>query len=94
MCFPFNVIKIALLSSTSTSRANKRHREDESTSQINYIFQEKHLKHQTKHLLMNMVKYFKNEAKKKSKGHPNVLERVSKATSKTVIYIKGNSKKM
>ena len=81
---------MALLSSTSTSRANKCHREDESTSQINYIFQEKHLKCQTKHLLVNVVKYFEKEAKKKSKGHPNVLERVSKATSKTVVYIKEN----
>ena len=36
-----------------------------------------------KHLLMNVAEYFEKEAKK-SKGHPNVLERVSKATSKTV----------
>ena len=43
---------------------------------------------------MNVVEYFEKEAKKKSKGYPNVLERVSKATSKTVAYIKENSKKM
>ena len=43
---------------------------------------------------MNVVKYFEKEAKKKSKGHPNVLERLSKATGKTVVYINGNSKKM
>ena len=28
-----------------------------------------------------------------SEGHPNVLERVSKAISKTAVYIKENSKK-
>ena len=94
MCFPFNVIKMVLLSPTSTSRANKYHRKDESTSQVNYTFQVKHLKHQTKHLLMNVAEYFEKEVKKKSKGHPNVLERVSKATGKTVVYIKENSKKM
>ena len=88
------MIKMPFLSSTSTSRANKRHREDKSTSQVNYTFQGKHLKHQTKHLLMNVVEYFEKEAKKKSKGHPNVLERVSKATGKTVVYIKENSKKV
>ena len=78
------MIKMALLSSTSTSKANQSHREDESTLQVNYTFQGKHLTHQTKHLLMNMVEYFEKEAKKKSKGYPNILERVSKATRKTV----------
>ena len=43
---------------------------------------------------MNMVEYFKKEAKKNSKGHQNILEKVSKATGKTVVYIKENSKKM
>ena len=85
---------MALLSSTSTSTANKYHRENKSTSQVNYTFQGKHLKHQTWHLLMNMVEYFKKEAKKNSKGHRNILKRVSKATGKIVVYIKENSKKM
>ena len=82
---------MVLLSSTLTLRANKCRREDESTSQVNYTFQGKHLKRQTKHLLMNVVEYFKKEAKK---DHPNVLERISKATGKTVDYIKENSKNM
>ena len=64
MCFPFNMNKMALLSSASTSRANKHRREDESTSQVNYTFQGKCLKCQTKHLLMNVVEYFEKEAKK------------------------------
>ena len=64
MHFPFNVNEMALLSSTATSRANKRCREDESTSQDKYTFQGKHLNSQTKHLLMNVVEYFKKEAKK------------------------------
>ena len=85
---------MVLLSFTSTSRANKYHREDKSTSQVNYTFQGKHLKRQTKHLLMIMVEYFKKEAKKNSKGHRNILERVSKATGKMMVYIKENSKKM
>ena len=85
---------MVLLSSTLTLRANKCRREDESTSQVNYTFQGKHLKRQTKHLLMNVVEYFKKEAKKESKDHPNFLERISKATGKTVDYIKENSKKM
>ena len=59
--------KMASLSSVSTSRANKHRREDESTSQVNYTFQGKHLKCQMKHLLMKVVEYFKKEAKK-SKG--------------------------
>ena len=67
MCFPFNVNEMALLSFTSTLRANKHRREDESTSQGNYTFQGKHLKRQTKHLFMNIVEYFQKEAKK-SKG--------------------------
>ena len=53
------------LSSALTSRANKR--EDESTSQVNYTFQGKCLKHQMKHFLMNVMEYFKKESKK-SKG--------------------------
>ena len=96
MCFPSNVIKMAVLSSTSTSRANKYHREDKSTSQVNYTFQGNHLKRLIKHLLINMVEYFKKEAKKNSKGHRNILERVSKATGKIyiVVYIKENSNKL
>ena len=78
--------KIVSLSSAATSRANKHHREDESTSQVKYTFQGKHLKCQMKDLLMNMVEYFEKEAKK-SKGHPNVFERVSKATGKTVCVV-------
>ena len=39
-----------------------------------------------KHLLMNVMEYFEKEMKK-SKGHPNVLERASKATSKAVCVV-------
>ena len=85
------MIKMALLSSTLTSRANKYHREDKSTSQVNYTLQGKHLKCQTKHLIMNVLDYFKKEVKKKSKGHPNVLESI---ISQTVVHIKENSKKI
>ena len=35
---------------------------------------------------MNVVEYFEKEAKK-SKGHPNVLERVSKVISKKVCVV-------
>ena len=69
-------------SSAATSRADKCHREDESSSQDKYTFQGKCLTSQTKHVLMNVVKYFKKEAKK-IKGYPNILERLSKATGKT-----------
>ena len=77
---------MASLSSAATSRANKLRREGESTSQDKYTFQGKRLNSQTKHLLMNVVEYFEKEAKK-SKGHPNVLERASKATGKTVCVV-------
>ena len=59
--------------------------EYKSTSQIKYTFQGK-FKSQTKHLLMNVMEYFDKETKK-CKGHPNVLERVSKATSKAVCVV-------
>ena len=79
--------KIVSLSSAATSRANKHHREDESTSQVKYTFQGKHLKCQMKHLLINVEEYFEKEAKK-SNGHLNILERVSKATSKKSVLFK------
>ena len=76
------------LSSIVTSRASKCCREDESTSQDKYTFQGKNLKCQTKHFFMNILEYFKKEAKK-SKGHLNVLEStVSKAIGKTVYVVK------
>ena len=87
MSFLSDMNEMALFSSTGTSRSNECCREDESSSQDKYTFQGKHLTHLTKHLLMNMVKYFKKEAKK-SKGYPNVLESVSKATSKTGCVVK------
>ena len=71
---------MALLSSASTSRANKHCREVESTSQVNNTFQGKRLKRQTKHFLMNVVEYFEKEAKK-SKGlvsHDQILFRVGR----------------
>ena len=68
---------MASLSSAVSLRAKKDHREDESTSQVEYAFQGKHLKCQMKHLLMKVMEYFEKEAKK-SKGHPNILERVSR----------------
>ena len=64
------------LSSAATSGTNKRRR-GKSTSQDKYTFQGKSLHSQTKHLLMKVVEYFEKEAKK-SKGYPNVLERVPK----------------
>ena len=82
----FNMNEMASLSSAVTSKANKNHRKDESTSQVKYTFQGKSLKRQTKHLLMNLVEHFEKEAKR-SKGHPYVLERVSKATGKTVCVV-------
>ena len=83
----FNVNEMASLSSAVTLKANKHHGKDESTSQVKYTFQGKSLKCQTKHLLMNLVEYFEKEAKKKSKSHPNFLERVSKATGKRVCVV-------
>ena len=77
---------MASLSSAVTSKADKHHGKDESTSQVKYTFQGKSFKCQTKHLLMNLVEYFEKEAKK-SKGHPNVLERVSKVTGKRVCVV-------
>ena len=82
--FFFNVNEMASLSSTVTSKANKHHGKDESTSHVKYTFQGKRC--QTKHLLMNLVEYFEKEAKK-SKVHPNVFERVSKATGKRVCVV-------
>ena len=70
-CFPFNMNEMASLSTAATSRANKHHRENESTSQVKYTFQGKRLNSQMKHLLMNVLEYVKKEAKK-SKGHPNI----------------------
>ena len=77
---------MASLSSAVTSKADKHHGKDESTSQVKYTFQGKSFKCQTKHLLMNLVEYFEKEAKKR-KGHPNVLERVSKVTGKRVCVV-------
>ena len=62
--FFFNVNEMASLSSAVTSKANKHHGKDESTSQVKYTFQGKSFKCQTKHLLMNLVEYFEKEAKK------------------------------
>ena len=50
-------------SSAAISRANKYCREDESFSQEKHSFKGRHLKRQTKHILMN-VEYFEEEAKK------------------------------
>ena len=79
--------EMASTSYTATSRANKCFREDKSSSQDKYTFTRKRPTSQTKRMLMNVVEYFKKEVKK-SKGYPNVLERVSKATSKTVCVVK------
>ena len=70
---------MASSSSAAISRANKCSREGKSSS---HSFQGKHLTNQTKRIFMDMVEYFKNEAKK-SKGRPNVIDKVIKATSKT-----------
>ena len=78
---------MALLDSRVTSRANKRSRRGESSSHEKHSFQGKRLTSQTKRVVMNMVEYFKREAKK-SKGHPNIVEKVSKATGKMVILLK------
>ena len=86
LAFFFNVNEMTSLSSAVTSKANKHHGKDESTSQVKYTFQGKSLKCQTNHLLMNLVEYFEKEAKK-SKGHLNVLKRVSKATGKIVCVV-------
>ena len=61
--FLLNVNEMVSLSFASTSRTNTV----ESTSQVNYTFQERCPKCQTKHLFMNIVEYFETEAKK-SKG--------------------------
>ena len=65
-------------------RANKRPRAGESSSLLSrekYSFKGKHLVSQTKHVVLNVMEYFEREAKK-SKGHPNILEKVCKATGK------------
>ena len=69
----------------ATLRANKRSRGSESSSRERYSFKGKRLASQTKYIVMNVMEYFEREAKK-SKGHPNILEKVSKATGKTDIY--------
>ena len=71
---------MALLSSTATSRV-KRDRGEDSHAQEKYSFTGKPLTSQSKHIVMNVVEYFKNEAKK-SKGHSNVVERAHRATGK------------
>ena len=79
------VREMASSDSRATSRANKRPTQGESSSSPlsdKHSFKGKRLTSQTKHLLMNVVEYFEKEAKK-SKGHPNVFEKVSKATGKT-----------
>ena len=49
--------------------------------QEKYSFTGKRLTSQLKHIVMNVVEYFKNEAKK-SKGHSNVVERAHRAIGK------------
>ena len=74
----------------ATSRANKWLRGTQSSSlpsREKYCFTGKHLTSQTKHIIMNMKEYFEREAKK-SKGHPNILDKVYKGTGKTVISLK------
>ena len=75
MYFPFNVNEMASSSSAAISRANKHSREGESSSQS---IHGNSLNSQTKHILMNMVEYFENEAKK-SKGRPNIIEKSNKS---------------
>lgn len=70
---------MASSSSAAISRTNKRSREGKSSSQS---FHGKRFNSQTKHILMKVMEYFENEAKK-SKGRPNVIEKVIKATGKT-----------
>ena len=94
MCFTRNYVKpffrfylneMASSDSSATTRATKRSRRGGSSPlplQEKYSFKGKRLTSQTKRVLMNVVEYFENEAKK-SKGHSNVLERTSKATGKT-----------
>ena len=74
----------------ATSRANKRPGGAQSSSlpsREKYCFTGKRLTSQTKHVVMNVKEYFEREAKK-SKGHPNILDKVCKATGKTVISLK------
>ena len=78
---------MALSSSTATSRANKCLRGEESSSQPSeekYSFKGKRLTSQTKHERGGI---FWKESKK-SKGHANALERVTKATGKTGHVVK------
>ena len=75
---------MASSSSAAILRANKRSREGESSSQS---FHGKRLNSQTKRILMNVVEYFENEVKK-SKSHPNVVDKITKATGKTGCVIK------
>ena len=74
----------------AASQANKQLRGAQSSSlpsQEKYCFTGKRLTSQTKHVVMNVKEYFEREAKE-SKGHPNILDKVCKATGKTVISLK------
>ena len=73
--------EMASSSSTATPRVTKRRREEDSPSQEKYSFTGKRLTSQSKRIVMNVVEYFTNEAKK-SKGHSNVVERAHRATGK------------
>ena len=71
--------------SRATLQANKQPRGGESSTlptREKYCFTGKRLTSQTKHVIMNVMEYFEREAKK-SKGHPNILDKVCKATGTT-----------
>ena len=72
------------LNHQATLQANKRPRGSDSSC---YSFHGKRLTSQLKHIVMNVMEHFENEVKK-SRGHPNTLDKVCKATGKAVITLK------
>ena len=77
-------ILMASLNYRASLQANKQPRGSDSSC---YSFHGKRLKSQSKCIVMNVMEYFENEAKK-SKGHPNILDKVCKATGKAAITLK------
>ena len=84
-CYPFNMNEMASsLSSAAILRAKN------TLEKVNLpltLSKESALISQTKHILMNVVKYFENEAKK-SKSHPTIIDKITKATGKTGCVMK------
>ena len=90
-CHAFHLRRKLMASSSyrAISAANKRPRGSKSFSLLPqenlYSFCGKRLTSQSKKIMMNVMEYFKNEAKK-SRGHPNVVEKVCKQPVRHFVF--------